>query len=88
MPYLRECDPLTGEVIRASKTTAFRYEHDRPGSLVHMDVKKVGRIPDGGGWKAHSRQMGRTSVQKCGSPRIVEGFSMRLPGRGPLCPRS
>jgi transposase InsO family protein len=51
VPYLRECDPLTGEVIRASKTTAVRYEHDHPGSLVHMDVKKVGRIPDGGGWR-------------------------------------
>jgi transposase InsO family protein len=55
VPYLRECDPLTGEVIRASKTTAVRYEHDHPGSLVHMDVKKVGRIPDGGGWRAHGR---------------------------------
>ena len=64
IPYLRECDPLTREVIRASKTTAVRYEHDHPGSLVHMDVKKVGRIPDGGGWKAHGRQMGKTSVQK------------------------
>ena len=31
VPYLRECDPLTGEVIRASKTTAVRYEHDHPG---------------------------------------------------------
>ncbi len=40
-------DPLTGEVIRASKTTAVRYERDRPGELVHMDVKKIGRIPDG-----------------------------------------
>ncbi len=56
VPYLRECDPLTGEVIRASKTTAVRYEHDHPGSLVHMDVKKVGRIPDGGGWRAHGRR--------------------------------
>jgi len=55
VPYLRECDPLTGEIIRASKTTAVRYEHDHPGSLVHMDVKKVGRIPDGGGWRAHGR---------------------------------
>lgn len=64
VPYLRECDPLTGEVIRASKTTAVRYEHDHPGSLVHMDVKKVGRIPDGGGWKAHGRQIGKTSLQK------------------------
>lgn len=55
MPYLRELDPLTGQVIRASKTTAVRYERDRPGELVHMDVKKIGRIPEGGGWKAHGR---------------------------------
>ncbi len=55
VPYLRECDPLTVEVIRASKTTTVRYEHDHPGSLVTMDVKKVGRIPDGGGWRAHGR---------------------------------
>jgi len=55
VPYLRECDPLTGEVIRASKTTATRYERDRPGELVHMDVKKIGKIPDGGGWRAHGR---------------------------------
>jgi transposase InsO family protein len=64
VPYLRECDPLTGEVIRSSKTTALRYEHDHPGSLVHMDVKKVGRIPDGGGWKAHGRAMGSTAAKK------------------------
>ena len=38
--------------IRASKTTAVRYERDKPGELVHMDVKKLGRIPDGGGWRA------------------------------------
>jgi transposase InsO family protein len=55
VPYLRECDPLTGEVIRASKTTAVSYERERPGELVHMDVKKVGKIPDGGGWRAHGR---------------------------------
>ena len=55
VPYLRECDPLTGEVIRSSKATAVRYERDRPGELVHMDVKKVGRIPNGGGWRAHGR---------------------------------
>lgn len=55
VPLLRECDPLTGEVIRASKTTALRYERQAPGDLVHVDVKKVGRIPDGGGWKAHGR---------------------------------
>lgn len=56
MPYLADCDPLTGQVIRSSKTTAVRYERERPGELVHMDVKKLGRIPDGGGWRACGRE--------------------------------
>ena len=64
VPYLRECDSLTGEVIRASKTTAVRYERERPGELVHVDVKKIGKIPDGGGWRAHGRQMGSTGAKK------------------------
>lgn len=64
IPRLHDCDPLTGEVIRASKTTAIRYERDRPGELVHVDVKKLGRIPPGGGWRAHGRQMGSTGAQK------------------------
>lgn len=64
LPRLCECDPLTGQVIRASKTTAVRYERERPGELVHMDVKKIGRIPDGGGWRAHGREMGSTSARK------------------------
>lgn len=63
-PRLSECDPLTGEVIRASKTTAVRYERERPGELVHMDVKKIGRIPPGGGWKAHGRSMGSSAARK------------------------
>ena len=58
MPRLCTMDPLTGRVIRASKTTAVRYERERPGELVHMDVKKIGRIPDGGGWRAHGRGAG------------------------------
>jgi transposase InsO family protein len=62
--YLRECDPMTGQVIRASKTTAVRYERARPGELVHMDVKKLGRIHDGGGWKAKGREHGQTARQK------------------------
>ena len=64
VPRLCCCDPMTGEVIRASKTTAVRYERDRPGELVHMDVKKIGRIPDGGGWRAHGREMGSTGASK------------------------
>jgi transposase InsO family protein len=54
-PRLAVLDPMTGAVIRASKATAVRYERSRPGELVHMDVKKLARIPDGGGWRAHGR---------------------------------
>ncbi|MFF7780841.1 IS481 family transposase [Streptomyces tanashiensis] len=45
-------DRPTGTVIR-------RYERDRPGELIHVDVKKLGRIPDGGGHKTNGRQAGR-----------------------------
>jgi transposase InsO family protein len=64
LPRLCECDPLTGTVIRASKTTAVRYERSQPGELGHMDVKKIGRIPNGGGWRAHGREMGSTSARR------------------------
>jgi transposase InsO family protein len=42
-------DRPTGRVIR-------RYERDRPGELVHVDIKKLGRLRDGGGWRTHGRQ--------------------------------
>lgn len=64
IPYLRECDPLTGKVIRASKQTTTRYEKDRPGELIHVDVKKIGRIPDGGGWRAWGKQQGTTYARR------------------------
>jgi transposase InsO family protein len=64
LPYLRECDPLTGQIIRASKLTAVRYERQQPGELIHMDVKKIGRIPDGGGWKARGRPGSQTQARK------------------------
>ncbi|MER5411259.1 IS481 family transposase, partial [Streptomyces sp. NPDC002769] len=52
-------DRPTGQVIR-------RYERDRPGELVHVDVKKLGRIPDGGGHKALGRQAGRATRANMG----------------------
>lgn len=45
-------DRPTGQVIR-------RIHSSRPGELVHMDIKKLGRIPDGGGWRAHGRGQDR-----------------------------
>ena len=64
VPHLAECDPLTGEVIRSSKTTALRYERDRPGELIHVDVKKLGRIPPGGGWRARGRDATDSTAKK------------------------
>lgn len=42
--YLRECDPIMGEMIRSPRATAVRYERDRPGELVHMNVKKLSSV--------------------------------------------
>jgi len=55
LPRLAECDPLTGQRIRATRHTTCRYEHPAPGDLVHLDVKKIGKIPPGGGWRVHGR---------------------------------
>lgn len=44
-------DPPTGEDMRE----VIRYEHAAPGDMLHVDVKKVGKIPMGGGWRAHGR---------------------------------
>ena len=48
---LSHVDVKTGEPAR-------RYEHDKPGALIHVDVKKLGNIPDGGGWRFVGRQQG------------------------------
>lgn len=55
LPRLSEMDALTGEPVRRSPLTARRYERVRPGELIHVDVKKLGRIPEGGGWRIHGR---------------------------------
>jgi len=49
---LRHVDVRTGEPVR-------RYEHDRPGAMIHVDVKKIGNIPDGGGWRYVGKQQGK-----------------------------
>ena len=36
-------------------TVAVRYQRERPGELVHIDVKKLGRVPEGGGWRLLGR---------------------------------
>ena len=56
---LTHIDRATGEPIR-------RYEHEQPGDLIHVDVKKLGRIPDGGGHKVLGRQAGRATRASMG----------------------
>jgi transposase InsO family protein len=52
LPKLFQLDPVTGIQIRASRRSQLRYERPAAGDLIHIDVKKLGRIPDGGGWRA------------------------------------
>ena len=52
---LSACDALTGEPVRRGPVSRVRYERERPGELIHIDVKKLGRIPEGGGWRANGR---------------------------------
>ena len=52
-------DPATGAPVRANTRRPRRYEHEAPGDLVHVDIKKLGRIPDGGGHKVHGRAKGK-----------------------------
>ena len=63
---LSHLDRATGEPIR-------RYEHERPGDLIHVDVKKLGRVPDGGGWRYVGRQQGEknrwATAARTGAPK-------------------
>lgn len=65
---LSHIERVTGEPIR-------RYERDRPGELLHIDVKKLGRVPDGGGWRYVGRQQGgrnrAATSARTGAPKSV-----------------
>jgi len=74
-PRLCDADLATRRAVR---TPIVRYERATPGELVHVDIKKLGRIPTGGGWRAHGRQVGTrhsrlaTAARKNGHP--VTGY--------------
>jgi transposase InsO family protein len=62
LPRLADLDRGTGAALRRPR----RYERDRPGELVHVDIKKLGNIPDGGGHKALGRARGRRNRRGAG----------------------
>jgi transposase len=55
VPLLAVMDPITGERVRNPRRSSNRYEHPTPGAMIHVDVKKLGKIPAGGGWRLHGR---------------------------------
>jgi transposase InsO family protein len=76
--------------------TPIRYERERPGELVHVDVKKLGRIPPGGGWHIHGRQnrpnrhrgLGYDSVHAAGDDHSRVAYVEVHPDeRGETCAR-
>lgn len=64
MPKLVYLDQATGLPVRRPKP--IRYERAVPGELVHVDIKKQGRIPDGGGHRKFGRTIGNRNNQKHG----------------------
>ena len=64
MPLLRHLDQNTGLAVRRPQPR--RYEHPAPGDLIHIDIKKLGRIPDGGGHRKLGRTIGKRNNKKKG----------------------
>ena len=63
-PPLAWTDPATGVRIKWARKKANSYVHDAPGDLVHVDIKKLGRIPDGGGWRFLGRAEGKRNRRR------------------------
>ena len=59
---LSRLDRTTGQPICVGPVV--RYERARAGELVHVDVKKLGRVPEGGGWRVHGRERGRAGEHR------------------------
>jgi transposase InsO family protein len=66
-PRLKWTDPATGTRIKTSRAGKNSYVHPACGDLVHVDIKKLGRIPDGGGWRFKGRQTGRRNSGQRGT---------------------
>ena len=64
MPLLHHVDQATGLPVRRPRPV--RYEKAHPGELVHVDIKKQGRIPDGGGHRMLGRTIGKRNNKNQG----------------------
>ncbi len=64
MPKLAYLDQATGLPVRRPRP--LRYEKATPGELVHVDIKKQGRIPNGGGHRKFGRTIGNRNNRQGG----------------------
>jgi transposase InsO family protein len=78
MPLLAHLDQMTGLPVRRPRPV--RYEASAPGELVHVDIKKLGKIPDGGGWRVHGR--GSAQDRRSAVARDRAGRAGESPTRG------
>jgi transposase InsO family protein len=62
------------DLDRATRVPIRRIEMSRPGELVHLDVKKLGRIPKGGGWRVHGLKRKSLKNGKAGRPKLGYAF--------------
>ena len=67
-------------IDRATCERVRRYEHERPCDLIHVDVKKLGRVPDGGGHHYVGRAQGVNNraapTRRTSGPRNAFGNPM------------
>lgn len=78
MPLLHHLDQATGLPVR--RPAPIRYEKRTPGELIHVDIKKLGLIPDGGGWRVHGR--GSTQARRVGAAQDRAARRGAPPSRG------
>jgi transposase InsO family protein len=65
-----------GRLGRLGLEPAVHYERARPGELIHVDVKKLGRIVGGAGWRVRGGRQHRNPVitDAAGKPRRTVGY--------------
>ncbi|TFV43406.1 leucine zipper domain-containing protein, partial [Blastococcus sp. TF02A_35] len=79
---LRRCGISRLSRLERREHQVVRYEHAAPGELLHADVKKLGNIPTGGGWRFLGREQGKANRHhdggrarsRYGQPLMRHGF--------------
>lgn len=94
LAHLADLDAITGQPVRSGPMSRVRYERAHPGELIHIDVKKLGRIPQGGGWRLHGRDRVAPSHRGAGMDYIHTAIDdhtrlayaeVHTDERGPTC---